>query len=206
MLEVNPDYPGPKKAGPDGERYRLKDLLMSLFDIRVRDRVWREYNIRIWTLLPTTGIFLAALAFVMFYLVDQYDLLTYSHAPLLYLMLTLSLFAFVLLKHGLVRMLGSIFEDHDSVLAYIINNHLFYFVGSLVLTPLLLLMFYGSGPLTGIAMKIALIILATIFTIRVLRGLQLFLTNSRSAKLYLFYYLCILEIAPILVMATILIL
>ena len=25
MLEVNPDYPGPKKAGPDGERYRLKD-------------------------------------------------------------------------------------------------------------------------------------------------------------------------------------
>ena len=25
MLEVNPAYPGPKKAGPDGERYRLKD-------------------------------------------------------------------------------------------------------------------------------------------------------------------------------------
>ena len=25
MLAVNPDYPGPKKAGPDGERYRLKD-------------------------------------------------------------------------------------------------------------------------------------------------------------------------------------
>ena len=25
MLEVNPVYPGPKKAGPDGERYRLKD-------------------------------------------------------------------------------------------------------------------------------------------------------------------------------------
>ena len=25
MMEVNPAYPGPKKAGPDGERYRLKD-------------------------------------------------------------------------------------------------------------------------------------------------------------------------------------
>ena len=25
MMEVNPDYPGPKQAGPDGERYRLKD-------------------------------------------------------------------------------------------------------------------------------------------------------------------------------------
>lgn len=25
MMEANPDYPGPKQAGPDGERYRLKD-------------------------------------------------------------------------------------------------------------------------------------------------------------------------------------
>lgn len=25
VLSVNPDYPGPKQAGPDGERYRLKD-------------------------------------------------------------------------------------------------------------------------------------------------------------------------------------
>ena len=25
MLAVNPDFPGPKQAGPDGERYRLKD-------------------------------------------------------------------------------------------------------------------------------------------------------------------------------------
>lgn len=25
VLAVNPDYPGPKQAGPDGERYRLKD-------------------------------------------------------------------------------------------------------------------------------------------------------------------------------------
>lgn len=25
VLEVNPDYPGPKQSGPDGERLRLKD-------------------------------------------------------------------------------------------------------------------------------------------------------------------------------------
>ena len=25
MVAVNPDYPGPKQAGPDGERYRLKN-------------------------------------------------------------------------------------------------------------------------------------------------------------------------------------
>ena len=30
VLAVNPDYPGPKQAGPDGERYRLKDA--AFFD------------------------------------------------------------------------------------------------------------------------------------------------------------------------------
>ena len=27
VVAVNPDYPGPKQAGPDGERYRLKNPL-----------------------------------------------------------------------------------------------------------------------------------------------------------------------------------
>ncbi len=34
MMEVNPDYPGPKQAGPDGERYRLKDP--AFFDLTLR--------------------------------------------------------------------------------------------------------------------------------------------------------------------------
>lgn len=34
MLEVNPDYPGPKQAGPDGERYRLKDP--AFYDLTLR--------------------------------------------------------------------------------------------------------------------------------------------------------------------------
>ena len=29
MVAVNPDYPGPKQAGPDGERYRLKTHVIS---------------------------------------------------------------------------------------------------------------------------------------------------------------------------------
>jgi len=34
MMEVNPDYPGPKQAGPDGERYRLKDP--AFYDMTLR--------------------------------------------------------------------------------------------------------------------------------------------------------------------------
>ena len=34
MMEVNPHYPGPKQAGPDGERYRLKDP--AFFDLTLK--------------------------------------------------------------------------------------------------------------------------------------------------------------------------
>lgn len=34
MMEVNPHYPGPKQAGPDGERYRIKDP--RFFDLTLR--------------------------------------------------------------------------------------------------------------------------------------------------------------------------
>ena len=47
---VNPAYPGPKQAGPDGERLRLKDP--ALFDealkyrLSVRRKDWRYYSAR----------------------------------------------------------------------------------------------------------------------------------------------------------------
>ena len=34
MVEVNPNYPGPKQAGPDGERYRIKDP--AFFDLTLK--------------------------------------------------------------------------------------------------------------------------------------------------------------------------
>ena len=34
MKAVNPHYPGPKQAGPDGERYRLKDP--AFFDLTLK--------------------------------------------------------------------------------------------------------------------------------------------------------------------------
>lgn len=187
----------------NAQRYRLKDLFLSIFDARVRERVWRENHIRTSTLLPGTGIYVAALALILFCMVQRYQLLAFNSAPLLYLTIIGAVVAFVLVRNGLIRLLGTIFDAAGSSLAYITNSHLFYMVGSLMLPPLLLLIFFGSGSLSSIALKVALVLLIILFVVRVLRGLQLFLTNTGSIKLYLFYYFCILEIAPILVMVKI---
>lgn len=186
-------------------RFSLKDIFTSLFDQRVQGRVERENNVKITSLLPMSGIYVAAVAaaIIQFITIHMSLRLTVP-LPLFYAALVGTLILFLLLRGGLIRLVGSIFNDTDSMRLYLTNGHLFYFVGGMVLTPLLLFVFFaGKGSST--ALTIALAIVAVILITRFVRGLQLILTNSKSSKLYLFYYLCILEIVPILVMAKILI-
>ena len=188
----------------NSRKFKLKDIFLSLFDIRVMERIARESNIKSWSMLPMVGIYLADLSVIAIDLTRQQ---TYLHsgasAVVQYLIILGILTAFITLKNGFIHLLGNIFEDKSSTSLYIANSHLFHFVGALALTPVLLLILYGTG-ISKAATTAAIIIILTTFIIRLFRGFQLILTNSKTSKLYLFYYLCILEIVPILVAAKIL--
>lgn len=186
-------------------RFSMKDIFMSLFDQRVQERVEREGNVKIRNLIPMTGIYLASLAAVITSLATQHlDIRLTVSVPVFYLLLLGSLVLSMLVRGGLIRLIGSIFKDENSVELYLTSTHLFYFVECLLLTPLLLLVFFG-GAISRVALIISIAIIGITLVTRVIRGIQLILTNSRTSKLYLFYYLCILEIVPILVVAKILI-
>ena len=186
-------------------RFSLKDILTSLFDQRAQSRVERENNVKIRNLIPMTGIYLASAASIITLLAcGEHGVRLTVSLPVFYLATVGVLFLYILLRGGLIRLIGNIFEDSASVQLYLTNNHLFYFVGGILLTPLLLFVYYaGAGQTT--ALYIAIGIISIVLTIRFIRGIQLILTNSKTSKLYLFYYLCILEIVPILVMAKIII-
>ena len=188
----------------NSRRIKLRDMMLSIFDLRVRERVWRENNIRIRNLLPMTFIYWASLALVALRMAQRYDMTVEElHPALLYLLVAAGLILFILLKNGLIRLLGNVFEMDESCAGYITNNHLFYGVGSLLMPLLLLLVFFAAEGLATVALRVTLFLIVILFVVRVLFGFRCFLTNSGSSKLYLFYYLCILEIVPILVMAKI---
>ena len=152
------------------------------------------------------GIYLASLALIILKSTQTLGHFVISLPQPLFFGITLAaLIAFILLKNSFIRLLGNIFDDRAATMLYISSNNLFYFIGGLTTTPLLLLLFYISGAQDTL-LKTTLIIIAIVFTIRLLRGMQLILTNSKTSKLYLFYYLCILEIIPILVMAKVILL
>ena len=187
----------------NSQKFKLKDIFQSLFDIRVLERVSRESNIRAISLLPMVGIYLASIAMITLKTVQTYGLSVLPVSGLVFFLLTLAvLIAYILLKNGLIRLLGNIFEDRAAAALYITSNNLFYFIGGFFSTPMLLLLFYLS-PEQQTVLRVAFAIISIILIIRVFRGMQLILTNSKTSKLYLFYYLCIFEIAPILVLVKI---
>lgn len=113
----------------------------------------------------------------------------------------------LLLKNGLIRLLGNIFENNASAALYVANNYIYQLLASILLTPILLLSFFApwqpalgaSAPWQPAVGSAIPIIVAAFFIIRTIRGMQLILTNAKSSQFYLFYYLCTLEIVPILV-------
>lgn len=186
-------------------RFNMKDIFLSLFNLRAQGRVERENNVKIRNLVPMTGIYLASLAALVYQIAtSQMNVRLTVSPPLFYAALTAGFILYVLLRGALIRLIGNIFGDNSSVLLYLTSNHLFYFVGGMVLTPLLLFVFF-AGNSSETTLYIAAIFAALLLVVRFIRGIQLILTNSKTSKLYLFYYLCILEIVPILAMAKILI-
>ena len=64
-------------------------------------------------------------------------------------------------------------------------------------------MFYDGFYLpwgNGVVLDILAGLIVVEFIVRLFRGMKLFLTQSSNAHFYLFYYLCIVEFIPILVL------
>lgn len=183
----------------NNQKFRIRDIFISLFNRRAMDRVFRESNIRPRTFFPMTGIYIASLSMIAVALLNANKMVIISlHSSLLFLSIVAALIVYLLVKNVIIRLFGSLFEDSNACLLYISSNYLFYFIGGLVSAPLLLLIFYCPS-VSEALLKTMSILVCIIFVIRLFRGMQLILTNSKTSKLFLFYYLCIFEIVPILI-------
>lgn len=182
----------------NNQKFKINDLFRSLFDIRALDRVFRESNIRPRSLMPMAGIYLCAVALTALQTTRLMAPIGDINEVIVFLLLLAALLVYVLMKSAFIKLFGVLFGDSTATTLYLSSNYLFHFVGSLILTPMLLFVFYTPSA-NELPLKIALGTIAILFIVRILRGMQLILTNSKSSKLYLFYYLCIFEILPILI-------
>ena len=173
-------------------KLHLSDMLHSAFDRRAMDRLVRGANLSGVGLLPM-GVFAIAALSLLIYLQAM------AHAGFYTCLLVgLALTALYLVRNAAIHFLGNVFEDSDATSAYITSNYIYHNNLAVGLVPLLFLTaylpwgkeaaFYTAAGLTALCLLL-----------RLFRGLKLFLTLSKSRSFYLFYYLCTVELIPLLV-------
>lgn len=115
-----------------------------------------------------------------------------------YLLLTLAVAAAYLLRNGALSALAAVFDKGQTMSAYITGNYVYHLLLTTAVAPLLFALVYIPGAAGGVAIAIA-VLTALVFVIRFLRGAKLFLTISKGFSFFLFYYLCTIEMTPLLV-------
>jgi hypothetical protein len=107
-----------------------------------------------------------------------------------------ALVLFWLLKLYVIRFLGTVFRTSSSTMDYLQNILVSIFITGLILLPLLILTLYLRS---GILLYITLITICLLYVFRVMRGYFIGISLKKFSYLFLFVYLCTLEILPLLV-------
>lgn len=168
-------------------------LLKSAIDLRAMDRLVRDCNLnRTMTMLPMGLLLVAELC------LPVHQLLLPQSGIAGYLMLFVGGGLFYILRNGLLRLLGSTFDNMQGISLYITSNYLYHLIEATGAIALLVLYFYLPGG-REVMTWILVIYLCIGFLTRFLRSVKVFLTHVNGPSFYLFYYLCIVETIPIIV-------
>ncbi|MEI7500541.1 MAG: DUF4271 domain-containing protein [Bacteroidota bacterium] len=103
---------------------------------------------------------------------------------------------FQAVKVALIRLLGTIFKTRETTNSYLLNMLVFaLFSGPVLLVGLILHLYLKSV----LILYLCLIILTLILIFKFVRGLLIGISLTKFSYLFLFVYLCSLEILPLLV-------
>lgn len=151
----------------------------------------------------TVLLYTSVLAMPVFLLMNEYGTAFVNTGILNYLIVWMSMFLFVLLKIGIMRLLGNVFNCNISTAAYIANTDIYNVLSTAVLIPMVLTACYSNLPVMNMIYVMG-IFAAAMFVFRLLRGTVLIFAESQISKLYLFYYAVVVEIVPLLILGKIL--
>ncbi|MEI8006411.1 MAG: DUF4271 domain-containing protein, partial [Bacteroidota bacterium] len=103
---------------------------------------------------------------------------------------------FWMLKIYIIRLLGTVFRTYFTTKDYLQNILVSMFTTGLILLPLLILTIFLHS---DILLYITMISICLLYIFRVMRGYFIGISIKKFSYLFLFVYLCTLEILPLLV-------
>lgn len=178
---------------------RFKQLQGALFGTNYLNQLLREWN-------PVRSFmgFFFILAYVLIFGLFLQRLLIYFSgggdeisSPLSLFYLSAGVAAFLLLRMLMVNFFAFLFRTQEVSIRYLTTQLSYFVVTTMMLLPMMFVFTYNpieSGFYIGVGLVAALLIY------RFYRSLIVGATNSRFSVLYLFLYLCALEIVPFLLL------
>lgn len=179
---------------------RLRQVFKAVALPRYMNQLEREGNLFTERIsLGLSMIYIIIFTIALGQIMEQTAGIDFSgkEGALLYLGLLAGVSLFWLIKAGLIKITGIIFKTTDYARAYLLNNLIFNMVMGLVLfLPVVMTAFVNAENYTWVSLVIIIILMVY----KALRGILIGLTNSNFSILYLFIYLCTLEILPFVIL------
>jgi hypothetical protein len=188
-------------------RKRLRQILMAPFSKRFLNQLVRDGDLISERLSLAMGfIYLIAIS-LFFFLVNQIFLVksnwNYLNGFPLFILFTLLVLVFWVLKIGLIRFLAFIFRTRNTSKEYILNILIFNILTGIFFLPFLVFAVYLKS---DTALWICAVIFILFFIFRLIRGFLIGISITKFSYLFLFVYLCSLEILPLIVLLKVVIL
>lgn len=177
------------------------DIIASFYSKRMLSQFSKEENlINSWSFILLFLLFGATIGLLLYQVISYYNRSYTDDGWQLYLVFTFAVIVFFILKILVLRILGLIFNIRSLVKDYISVLYLTYFNLTFISLPLVISFGLIADSLKpAILLVFGLLILVVLFWQYIRSSINI-LSVYRFSKVYLFIYLCALELCPVFIL------
>jgi hypothetical protein len=182
-------------------RKRFRQLVLAPFSKRFLNQLVRDGNLFNERLSLALGsIYFIGIALLIY---EVNDLLLGGYIPpglnefSFYMLITIFLVLYWVLKVAGIRFIGMVFKTGNTTAMYLLNVLVINIITGIILIPLLVMVVYIKSVLI-LYMTLIFIIITLLFLF--IRGFLIGLSLTKFSYIFLFVYLCTLEILPLVIL------
>ena len=177
-------------------------MVRAFFNLNLSNQIVRDENIFIQRISIYLSIVFNLIAALLIYLVSiHYNWHMGGVEPgfTRYLLFVLFVTLTYALKYLILKICGWLFEQEKEIATYIFNIFLINNILGMALLPFVCLLAYNSSFIGPGFIFFPIILVCGAFLWRLVKGIRIGLGTGSFSPLYLFLYLCTLEIAPLMI-------
>ncbi len=182
-------------------RRRLQQIMMAPYSKRFLSQLIRDGDLFSERISLGTGfLYFITTSLFLYELIEFF----FTREPslsigglMLFTLICIFLLGYWIVKISMIRFLSFIFRTRQTSLEYLLNILIFNILTGIFLLPFLVLTIYLK---CVVFLWICVIIFALFFFFRLIRGFLIGISITKFSYLFLFVYLCTLEILPLIVL------